>query len=59
MIRLEGKSFITPVMFSEENETPVVGIVALGTALLAVGSVSGELVPTYERRKAAPSQPPV
>lgn len=49
-IRLEGKSFITPVLFSEEDEDPVVGTVALMTALLAVDEAKGTLVPIYAHR---------
>ena len=49
-IRLEGKTFISPVLFVEEDEEPVIGIVALTTALLAVDESKGTLVPIYARR---------
>ena len=49
-IRLGGKSFITPVLFNEEDEEPVIGIVALNSALLAVDAANGALVPIYARR---------
>ena len=49
-IRLEGKSFITPVLFNEEDEEPVIGIVALATALLAVDEAGAALVPIFARR---------
>ena len=49
-IRLEGRTFISPVLFIEEDEEPVIGIVALATALLAVDESKGTLVPIYARR---------
>ncbi len=45
-IRLEGKTFITPVTFGREGEPNLLGVVALETALLAVDPVDQRLVPT-------------
>ena len=46
VIRLEGKSFFTPVTFGREGEPNLLGVVALETALLAVDPVEQRLVPT-------------
>ena len=35
LIRLEGKQFHTPVIFAEEGEACLLGVVALGEAALA------------------------
>ena len=45
-IRLEGKEFHTPVIFAEENEACLLGVVSLEQACLAVDPVSGRLIPT-------------
>ena len=44
-IRLEGKEFPTPVIFAEEGEPSLLGVIALEDALLAVDPVSGRLIP--------------
>lgn len=46
VIRLEGKTFFTPVTFGREGEPNLLGAVALETALLAVDPVEQRLVPT-------------
>ena len=46
VIRLEGKSFFTPITFGREGEPNLLGVVALETALLAVDPVEQRLVPT-------------
>ena len=46
LVRLEGKTFITPVTFGREGEPNLLGVVALETALLAVDPVDQRLVPT-------------
>ena len=46
LIRLEGKQFHTPVIFAEEGEPSLLGVVALGEAALAVDLISGRLIPT-------------
>ena len=45
-IRLEGKTFVTPVTFGREGEPNLLGVVALETALLAVDPVEQRLIPT-------------
>ena len=45
MIRLEGQMFTTPVIFGEEGEPNLLGVVALEEALLGVDPVAGRLVP--------------
>ena len=45
-IRLEGPEFNTPVIFAEEGEPSLLGIVSLGQAALAVDSKTGRLIPT-------------
>lgn len=45
-IRLEGLSFPTPVIFAEEGEPSLLGVVSLEQAALAVDPVSGQLIPT-------------
>ncbi len=46
VIRLEGKTFFTPVTFGREDEPSLLGVVALETALLAVDPVDQRLIPT-------------
>ena len=46
VLRLEGKTFHTPVTFGREGEPNLLGVVALETALLAVDPVDQRLVPT-------------
>lgn len=50
-LRLEGREFLTPVLFCGDAETPVVGIVALGTALLSLDEATGRLIPVPARTK--------
>ncbi len=45
MIRLEGQTFPTPVIFAEENQPSLLGVVALEEALLAVDPVGQQLLP--------------
>jgi predicted aspartyl protease len=45
-IRLEGKTFMTPVTFGRDGEPNLLGLVALETALLAVDPVDQRQVPT-------------
>ena len=47
MIRLEGLQFHTPVIFAEENEPSLLGVVTLEQAALAVDPVAGSLIPTH------------
>ena len=49
-IRLEGKEFPTPVIFTEEGEPSLLGMVALEHALLAVDPVHQRLVPVNAKR---------
>ena len=46
VIRLEGQEFPTPVIFTEEGEPSLLGVVTLEEALLAVDPVAGRLIPT-------------
>ncbi len=46
-IRLEGLQFHTPVIFAEEHEPSLLGVVALEQAALVVDPVEGRLMPTY------------
>ena len=45
-IRLEEKQFHTPVIFAEEGEPSLLGVVSLEEARLAVDPISGRLIPT-------------
>ena len=45
MIRLQGQVFPTRVIFAEENQPSLLGVVALEEALLAVDPVGQQLVP--------------
>ena len=46
MVRLDGQMFTATVVFGEEGAPSLLGVVALETALLAVGPVRQQLVPT-------------
>ena len=46
IIRLEGKQFHTPVIFAEEGEPALLGVVTLEQARLAVDPLAQKLVPT-------------
>ena len=50
IIRLEGQQFPTPVIFGKAGEPNLLGVVALGRALLAVDPVNGGLIPVVARR---------
>lgn len=56
-LRVEGREFLTPVLFCGDAETPVVGIVALGTALLSLDEATGQLVqmPLKTKKRLPPS----
>ena len=45
-IRLEGLQFPTPVIFAEEGEPSLLGVVSLEEAALAVDPLRGRLIPT-------------
>ena len=44
-IRLEGQEFPTPVIFAEEGEPSLLGVVTLEEAALAVDPLAGRLIP--------------
>ena len=46
LIRLESQQITTPVMFAGTGEANLLGVVALGAALLAVDPVKRQLYPT-------------
>jgi len=46
-IRLEGLRFPTPVIFAEEDEPSLLGVVSLEEAALAVDPLEGRLIPTH------------
>ena len=50
IIRLEGQEFPTPVIFAEEGEPSLLGVVSLEDALLAVDPVGGRLTPVNALR---------
>ena len=45
MVRLQGQTFPTQVIFAEDGESSLLGMVTLGEALLAVDPVAQLLVP--------------
>ena len=45
-IRLEGNQFHTPVIFAEEGEPSLLGVVSLEEARLAVDPLARRLIPT-------------
>ena len=45
MVRLEGQTFPTQVTFAEEGEPPLLGVVTLEQALLAMDPVGQRLIP--------------
>ena len=57
-IRLQGQEFLTPVIFGGHGERPLLGVIALEHALLAVDPVAGRLVPTrlLELQETVPQQ---
>ena len=44
-IRLEGLEFSTPVIFAEEDEHSLLGMVSLEEAALAIDPLAGRLIP--------------
>ena len=50
MVRLEGKTFPTNVIFAADEEPWLLGVVTLEQALLAVDPVHGRLVPVNVQR---------
>ena len=44
-IRLEGLEFSTPVIFAEEDEPSLLGMVSLEEAALAIDPLAGRLIP--------------
>ena len=49
-INLDGKELITPVIFAEEGEPSLLGVITLEDALLAVDPVNNELIPVVAKR---------
>ena len=49
-IRLGGREFITTVIFAEEEEPSLLGVISLEDALLAVNPVNNELIPVVAKR---------
>ena len=49
-IRLAGTELITPVIFAEEGEPSLLGVISLEDALLAVDPVNSELIPVVAKR---------
>ena len=45
VIRLEDQTFTTPVIFAEETEPSILGVVSLAEALLGVDSIGQRLIP--------------
>ncbi len=45
-IRLEGLEFPTPVIFAEDYEPSLLGVVSLEEAALAIDPLAGRLIPT-------------
>ena len=45
-IKLAGLQFHTPVIFAEDNEPSLLGVVSLEQAALAVNPLAGKLIPT-------------
>ena len=45
-IRLEGLEFPTPVIFAEDGEPSLLGVVSLEEAVFAVDPLAGRLIPT-------------
>jgi len=49
-VRLAGSEFTTPVIFADEGEPSLLGVITLENALLAVDPVNNELVPVVAKR---------
>ena len=50
VIRLVGQQFVTTVIFAEEGEPSLLGVITLEDALLSVDPVNNELVPVVAKR---------
>ena len=50
VIRMKGQECQTPVIFGDESEPSLLGMIALGWALLAVDPHNGRLVPVNAHR---------
>ena len=50
VVRVEGQVFATQVTFAEENEPPLLGVVTLEDALLAVDPAGQRLIPVEAER---------
>lgn len=50
VVRVEGQTFATQVTFAEEGEPPLLGVVTLEGALLAVDPVGQRLIPVDAER---------
>jgi len=49
-IRIGGSEFTTPVIFADEGEPSLLGVITLENALLAVDPVNNELIPVVAKR---------
>ena len=49
-IRLAGSEFTTPVIFADEGEPSLLGVITLENALLVVDPVNNELIPVVAKR---------
>ena len=49
-IRLAGSEFTTPVIFADEGEPNLLGVITLENALLAMDPVNNELIPVVAKR---------
>ena len=49
-IRVEGTQVVTPVIFAEEGDPSLMGVITLEDALLAVDPVNNELIPVVAKR---------
>ncbi len=45
MVRLDGRQFVVPVVFGDENAAPLLGVVTLETFRLGVDTIRMRLVP--------------
>ena len=49
-VRISGNQFTTSVIFAEEGEPSLLGVITLEQALLAVDPVNNELIPVVAKR---------
>ena len=49
-MRLGGREFTAPVIFAEEGQLSLLGVMALEHALLAVDPINKELIPVVNKR---------